>query len=122
MKRIINKMVFITISLFIVLLCQRAGASINEDEIRSTLADQREVSVTIYNDQLALIKDLRNIQLKDGFNNLAFREVSAQSGYAGQNSLVVHFGLGDASQVDSIIVHWPAGGMTQGRDVRSLFD
>ncbi len=37
------------------------------------------------------------------------REVSAQSGYAGQNSLVVHFGMGDASQIDSLLIRWPAG-------------
>ena len=71
-------MVILTASLLAILLCGQAGASINEDEIRSTLADQREVSVTIYNDQLALVKDLRNIRLKNGLNNLAFREVSAQ--------------------------------------------
>ena len=78
MKKISNKMVILTASLLAILLCGQAGASINEDEIRSTSADQREVSVTIYNDQLALVKDLRNIRLKNGLNNLAFREVSAQ--------------------------------------------
>jgi hypothetical protein len=49
-----------------------------EDEIRSTLDDQQEVAVTIYNEQLALVKDSRNITLENGFNHLAFREVSAQ--------------------------------------------
>ena len=48
------------------------------DEIRSTLEDQQEVAVTIYNEQLALIKDLRHVKLEKGFNNLAYREVSAQ--------------------------------------------
>lgn len=38
------------------------------------------------------------------------REVRSQSGYAGQNSMIVHFGLGDATQVDSIVIDWPAGG------------
>lgn len=37
------------------------------------------------------------------------REVSAQSGYCGQNSLVVHFGLGDATFIDSLEVTWPSG-------------
>ena len=46
-------------------------------ERRSTLADQKEVAVTIYNQNLALIKDLRLIELDRGFNKLAFREVSA---------------------------------------------
>jgi hypothetical protein len=39
-----------------------------------------------------------------------YREISAQTGYAGQNSLVSHFGLGDATQADSIVVEWPFGG------------
>ncbi len=37
------------------------------------------------------------------------REVQSQSGYAGQNSLVAHFGFGDAAIVDNLVVHWPAG-------------
>lgn len=55
-----------------------AQLAIAEDEIRSTLEDQQEVAVTIYNEQLALVKDLRQVQLSNGFNRLAFREVSAQ--------------------------------------------
>ncbi len=39
------------------------------------------------------------------------REVRSQSGYAGQNSMIAHFGLGDATAVDSILVKWPAGGV-----------
>ena len=31
---------------------------------RATLADQREVAVTIYNDNLALVKDQRRLQLR----------------------------------------------------------
>jgi enediyne biosynthesis protein E4 len=37
------------------------------------------------------------------------REVSAQSGYAGQNQLDPHFGLKDAATLDSVIVTWPSG-------------
>lgn len=37
------------------------------------------------------------------------REVSAQSGYCGQNSLIVHFGLLDAASVDSLRIEWPSG-------------
>jgi hypothetical protein len=37
------------------------------------------------------------------------QEVSGGSGYAGQNSLILHFGLADADHVDSLIVHWPSG-------------
>ena len=37
------------------------------------------------------------------------REIRSQSGYAGQNSLVAHFGLGDAGIVDSLVISWPSG-------------
>lgn len=48
------------------------------DEIRSTLADQKQLAVTIYNNNLALIKDQRTVNLSDGINTLALRDVSAQ--------------------------------------------
>lgn len=47
-------------------------------EQRSTLADQQEVAVTIYNDNLALVKDVRKVPLKAGVSALAFRDVSAR--------------------------------------------
>ncbi len=37
------------------------------------------------------------------------RQISAQTSYCGQNSLKVHFGLGDATTVDSLIIEWPSG-------------
>lgn len=48
------------------------------DEQRSTLADQQEVAVTIYNENLALVKDVRKIPLQSGSQALAFRDVSAR--------------------------------------------
>lgn len=48
------------------------------DETRSTLDDQRSVAVTIYNSDLALVKDQRKIKLNTGVQSLALREVSAQ--------------------------------------------
>ncbi len=47
-------------------------------EIRSTLHDQQSVAVTIYNHNLALVKDQRKIDLHSGLNSLALRDVSAQ--------------------------------------------
>ncbi|MFE8032696.1 DUF4139 domain-containing protein [Thiohalocapsa marina] len=47
-------------------------------ELRSTLADQRSVAVTIYNDDLALVKDQRAVTLPTGRSDLAFRDVSAR--------------------------------------------
>ncbi len=37
------------------------------------------------------------------------REISAQSGYCGQNSLTAHFGTGASAQIDSISIRWPSG-------------
>jgi hypothetical protein len=43
-----------------------APALAQTDEQRSTLADQTQVAVTIYNENLALVKDQRKLQLKTG--------------------------------------------------------
>jgi len=37
------------------------------------------------------------------------RKVEAASGYASQNSLTTHFGLGDAGAIQSIQIKWPSG-------------
>jgi hypothetical protein len=47
-------------------------------ERRSDLSDQQSVAVTIYNENLALVKDVRKLKLGSGMNNLALREVSGQ--------------------------------------------
>jgi hypothetical protein len=33
----------------------------------------------------------------------------AASGYLSQNDARLHFGLGTASQIDKLVVHWPSG-------------
>lgn len=48
------------------------------DELRTTLQDQQSVAVTIYNENLALVKDQRKVGLGNGQQRLAFRDVSAQ--------------------------------------------
>lgn len=48
------------------------------DETQSTLNDQQSVAVTIYNGDLALVKDTRKVKLKSGLNVLALRDVSAR--------------------------------------------
>jgi hypothetical protein len=45
----------------------------------------------------------------DGQAVWQMREVSAQSGYCGQNDMRVHVGLGTATTVDSVIIKWPSG-------------
>ena len=44
----------------------------------TTAADQHSVAVTIYNDNLALIKDARRVRLARDMNQLTWRDVSAQ--------------------------------------------
>jgi len=66
-------------------------------EPRSTLEDQQSVAVTIYNQDLALVKDKRRIDLPTGTSALAFRDVSARirpetallRSLAGEGSLTV---------------------------------
>ncbi len=77
MKRLKLLSVFI-VSTIINIFSGAAVATADLREVNSNLADQKEVALTIYNDQLALVKDLRVIRLERGFNQLAFREVSAQ--------------------------------------------
>ena len=48
------------------------------EETVSTLSDQQEVAVTIYNEDLALVRDLRQVTLPKGEVSLALREVSAR--------------------------------------------
>lgn len=47
-------------------------------EKTTTIKDQTEMAVTIYNNNLALIKDTRDIRLDNNLNKLAWREVSAK--------------------------------------------
>jgi hypothetical protein len=65
-------------SLLAPLLLALPCVTLAADELRSTLQDQQNVAVTIYNENLALIKDQRQIRLGSGTNTLAFRDVSAQ--------------------------------------------
>ncbi len=47
------------------------------------------------------------------------REVNAQNTFQGQNDLRVHFGLNDATSIDSIIVRWPSGAIGHFENVAS---
>lgn len=47
-------------------------------EVISTLNDQQNVAVTIYNNNLALVKDQRKVKLNTGLSHFAIRDVSGQ--------------------------------------------
>ncbi len=54
------------------------GANAAVEEKPSGLADQQSVAVTIYNQDLALVKDTRRLALEAGLNRIALREVSGR--------------------------------------------
>jgi len=60
------------------LAASHASWAAPRDEIVSTVSDQHGMAVTIYNDNLALVKDARRVKLARDINQLAWREVSAQ--------------------------------------------
>ena len=60
----------------LVLLLSAGSGMAASPEKTSTLADQKGVAVTIYNENLALVKDKRSLALPQGASTLAFREVS----------------------------------------------
>lgn len=52
--------------------------ALGDQERLSTLSDQEAVAVTIYNQDLALVRDERRVTFRAGLNSVAFRDVSAQ--------------------------------------------
>ena len=60
------------------LLLAALPALLAAQETPTTLKDQKALAVTIYNDNLALVKDTREVRLPKGEARLAFEEVSAQ--------------------------------------------
>lgn len=55
-----------------------AAAAETASEVVSTRADRESTTLTVYNDDLALIKERRRITLPAGLSRLSLREVSAQ--------------------------------------------
>jgi hypothetical protein len=47
-------------------------------DLTTTLEDQEEVSVTVYNSNIGLVKDIRQISMLKGFTDLKFSEVAAR--------------------------------------------
>jgi hypothetical protein len=52
----------------------------------TTLADQADLSVTVYNSDIALVRDVRNLRLPDGTFDLQFQDIAATV-----NPATVHF-------------------------------
>ena len=65
-------------ALFSLALVFSTAAVAAPTKLSSTLDDQTDVAVTIYNNDLALVKDQRRVRLGDGSFELALRDVSAR--------------------------------------------
>jgi hypothetical protein len=63
-----------------------AASAVNDDAAATTEKDQTEVSVTVYNSNLALVRDVRQIHLQSGVAPLRFEGVAASI-----NPATVHF-------------------------------
>ena len=64
-------------------------------DLVTTLDDQSELSLTVYNSDIALVRDVRNLQLARGTGNLRFMDIAATV-----NPATVHFrSLTEPSQV-----------------------
>src|SRR5574339_629797 len=66
----------VTVAVAAAFIASSGWAAVQEKH--STLSDQQSVAVTIYNENLALIKDLRRVTFEAGRNRLALREVSGR--------------------------------------------
>jgi hypothetical protein len=65
----------------------RPGAAPSpQQDATTTLDDQTELAVTVYNSDIALVRDVRNLQLSTGISNLRFMDIAATV-----NPATVHF-------------------------------
>lgn len=55
-----------------------AGAAPKESEIVSSLQSQKNIAVTIYNSNLGLVRDTRDIELPKGISSVKFMDVASQ--------------------------------------------
>ena len=67
----------------------------DQPDLTTTLDDQSELAITVYNSDIALIRDVRNLHLARGTGNLRFMDIAATV-----NPATVHFrSLTDPSRV-----------------------
>ncbi|HJY84181.1 MAG TPA: DUF4139 domain-containing protein, partial [Candidatus Binatia bacterium] len=68
----------IAVSVWLMLALIAFSVPANAATLTSTLDNQTQVALTIYNSNIGLVKDLREIELADGENELRFMDVAAQ--------------------------------------------
>lgn len=64
----------------------KAEEPANDQDQTTTLDDQSDLSITVYNSDLALVRDVRTLQLARGVGNLRFMDIAATI-----NPATVHF-------------------------------
>jgi len=64
----------------------QAGAQTADGAVTTTLADQSDLAVTVYNSSLALVRDVRQLNLAPGESRLRFMDIAASI-----NPAAVHF-------------------------------
>jgi hypothetical protein len=75
-----------------------ADVSATPEQNTSTLEDQIELALTVYNADLALVRDVRNVRLPSGSFDLRFMDIAATV-----NPATVHFrSLTDPSRLDVV--------------------
>jgi hypothetical protein len=62
------------------------SAEVRDQDRTTTLDDQAELAVTVYNSDIALVRDVRNLQLARGTSDLRFMDIAATV-----NPATVHF-------------------------------
>lgn len=80
--------------------------------VRNTISDMQwlKVKVTGYISNKNSVGARVRIKAEIAGNPLwQMREITSQQGTGGQGGYTIHFGLGDAKQVDSLVVQWPCG-------------
>lgn len=65
------------LAISVVLVAAQGASAQKGGTVLSTLADQREVAVTVYNDDLGLIREVRTVKLGAGAGELSFADVAA---------------------------------------------
>src|ERR1700677_3263999 len=71
----------VAVTLAVPLVSMAQGASPDEtpshpEEVKAS--DSQDVSLTIYNQNFGLVRDVRSVELKSGINYLRFEDVAAQ--------------------------------------------
>ena len=78
MQRLIRSLLLSTLLFSAVMLLRPAEVLAARKTSTTTRQHQKRVAVTIYNGNLGLVKDIRQIQLPTGIHDLRFMDVAAQ--------------------------------------------